>query len=641
MATTIGIFAHVDAGKTSLSEQILYQTGVLRTLGRVDTKSAYLDHDTIERERGITIFADEAPFQIGERSFFLIDTPGHVDFGGEMERSMCAIDCAILVISAVEGIQSHTATIWKLLRKNHVPTVIFLNKTDREGADADAVLLRIQEKWTEAAVAFDQPEEALREELATVNEELLCAYLENSPQFWTIVRKAVLDGEVFPVLHGSALRGDNIERLLSLLARFCYVEHEENALFCGRVYKVRHEKNGERLTFLKVMAGVLRVRDTICTPCGEAKIHELRQMSGQKSTAVSQIGAGALVAVKGLADVIPGDIVGKGAVRDTRFALIPLLSARVYYPEDRTDTEMLRILRELEEEEPLYHVSYVPELHEIHVRIAGEIQLEILAETLEKRYGVAVRFGECDVVYHETIAQPVIGCGHFEPLRHYAEVHLRIEPAARGSGLSFASECPTDVLALHWQRLIETHVMEKAHRGVLVGAPLCDVKIVLLTGRAHLKHTEGGDFREATYRAIRQGLMQAENILLEPWLSFEIEAPPSFSGRILTDIQTMQGRYEAPHAEEDVILLRGSAPARALLQYARTLQSQSSGKARAAFEFDGYFPCTEQERIVAERGYDPERDVSNSPDSVFCSHGAGYTVKWYDAPAKMHCPLPK
>lgn len=641
MATTIGIFAHVDAGKTSLSEQILYRTGALRTLGRVDAKNAYLDHDAIERARGITIFSDEAPFQIGDRSFFLIDTPGHADFGGEMERCMCAIDCAILVISAVEGLQSHTGTIWKLLRRNRIPTVLFINKTDREGADPAAVLSRIHEKWTRAAIPFDLPEEQLYEELATASERLLEAYLGEKEAFEPLVRQAVFDCEVFPVLQGSALRGDGIEQLLAVLARFCHKELSQDAPFSARVYKVRHEKGSGRLAFLKLTGGTLRARDTVCTPDGEEKIHELRRISGGKSTPISEVSAGELAAVSGLSGVAPGDVIGDGACRDARFVLTPLLSARVLYPKNIMDTEMMRILRELEDEEPLYHVLYMPELHEIHVQIMGEIQLEILGTIIQERYGIAVSFGECEVVYRETVTEPVMGCGHFEPLRHYAEVHVRIEPAPRGSGVSFASECSTDVLALNWQRLIETHVLEKTHRGVLTGAPLCDVRIVLVAARAHLKHTEGGDFREATYRAIRQGLMHAKNILLEPWLAFEIEVSPSLSGRVLTDIQTMNGQYEPPQAIGERLLLTGCAPARGLSQYAQTLQTMSGGEASAAFAFDSYRPCRDQEQIVAARGYDPERDVANTPDSVFCSHGAGYPVKWYDAPGMMHCSLPK
>lgn len=642
MATTIGIFAHVDAGKTSLSEQILYRTGALRTLGRVDAKNAYLDHDAMERARGITIFSDEAPFQIGERTFFLIDTPGHADFGGEMERSMCAIDCAILVVSAVEGIQSHTGTIWRLLRRNHIPTVLFINKTDREGADATAVLAQICEKWSGAVISFNMPEDQLCEELATVNERLLDAYFSKDPEFWTIVRQTIWDCELFPTLHGSALRGENIEELLALLARFCYIEPEKDAPFRARVYKVRHEKGGGgRWAFLKLMGGTLRARDSVRTPSGEGKIHELRRISGEKSATIAQASAGELVAVSGLSDVVPGDMIGEGACRDARFLLTPLLSARILYPKSVTDTEMLRILKELEDEEPLYHVLYMSELHEIHVQIMGEIQLEILTAMLLERYEIAVSFGECRVVYQETVAEPVMGYGHFEPLRHYAEVHVRIEPAPRGSGISFASECSTDVLALNWQRLIQTHVLEKTHRGVLTCAPLRDVRIVLVAARAHLKHTEGGDFREATYRAIRQGLMRAKNILLEPWLSFEIEVLPSLVGRVLTDIQTMNGIYELPQASGNLMLVTGRAPAKGLSQYAQTLRSISGGQAHAAFAFDGYYPCVNQEEIVAELGYDPERDVENTPDSVFCSHGAGYPVKWYDAPGKMDCPLPK
>ena len=635
MATTIGIFAHVDAGKTTLAEQILFRAGEVRTLGRVDDKSTHLDHDAIERARGITIFADEAPFSINGKDFFLIDTPGHTDFGGEMERSMCAIDCAILVISAVEGIQGHTATVWNLLRKNKIPTAIFINKTDREGANVQALYYDLRKKWGEGVIDFRSP----KEDLATINSDLLDSYLAEDDSFEELTRRAILNCEVFPTVFGSALHGKGIDELLQIIATYCYKNYNINGKFSGLTYKVRHEKGTGRITFIKILEGKLCAREVIKTPNGDEKTGELRRVSGSKSLNIKEALAGELVAVSGLS-AKPGDILGEGARREARFSLTPLLSARVEYPKDVPSTEMLRILRELEDEEPLYHVSYNSELREIHVQIMGEIQLEILQRVLDERYGIAVTFGECEVVYKETIENEVYGFGHFEPLRHYAEVHLKIEPCKCG-GILFESNCAQDKLSLNWQRLIETHVFERTHRGVLVGAPLTDVKITLIAGRAHLKHTEGGDFREATYRAIRQGLMKAKSVLLEPWLKFEVECAPSLSGRILGDVQAFGGKYDAPMAKGEFMSVSGSAPAKEMMKYAKELVSISGGRARINLCFDEYYPSKRQDEIVAARAYNPERDLENTPDSVFCAKGAGFPVKWNEAEAMMNIPLPK
>lgn len=633
MATTIGIFAHVDAGKTTLSEQILFNTGTCRALGRVDEKNTHLDHDAIERSRGITIFADEAPFSINGKEFFLIDTPGHADFGGEMERSMCAIDCAVLVISAVEGIESHTLTVWELLRKNNIPTVIFINKTDRAGANPNEVLASIKKRFSDAAILFD----GINEELATVNDELLNAYLSGEGNFDELIRKAIFNCELYPTLFGSALKGEGVEALLDVLSKYCFKEYSAEGEFSALVYKVRHEKGIGRITFLKILSGELLPRELINTPDGEEKCGELRRINGGKSETVKSAAAGELVAVGGLSAKV-GDIVGKGAMHDRKFSLVPLLSVRV--SSDAHITELLSALRELEEEEPLYRVMYSVELSEIHVQVMGEIQLEILKSVMNERFGIEITYGECEVVYKETLASPVYGFGHYEPLRHYSEAHLRLEPNPE-RGIEFDSEVSQDAFGASWQRLIKTHVFEKTHRGVLVGAPLEDVKIVLINGKAHEKHTEGGDFREATYRAIRQGLMKAESVLLEPWLKFEIECEPTLAGRILTDVQTAGGRYDAPVFEGENQILRGEAPAKMLISYSRELISISGGRARTSLNFYKYLPCRNQAEVIEKRGYEAERDIENTADSIFCIKGAGVTIKWDKAEESMNLPLPK
>ena len=635
MATTIGIYAHVDAGKTTLAEQILYKTGTLRALGRVDEKNTHLDHDEVEKARGITVFADEAPFSHNGQSFFLIDTPGHADFGGEMERSLSAIDCAVLVISAVEGIESHTVTVWELLRKNNIPTVIFINKTDRAGADAAGVLSSVKARFGDGAILFDDP----REELATVNDELLSAYLENDESFDELTKKAISQCQVYPVIFGAALHGEGVDDLLDILSSYVIKEYCADDEFSALVYKVRHEKGVGRISFLKILSGKLTAREKLITPDGEQKSGELRRISGGKSASVSEARAGELVAVSGLS-VKVGDVIGKNAGRDARFTLIPLLSASVIPPENVQIGELVNILRELEEEEPLYQVTYLSEMREVHVQVMGEIQLEVLQNVLRERYKIEVTFGECEVVYRETVAQAVYGFGHYEPLRHYSEVHLRIEPNP-GRGIEFESEVNQDVFGASWQRLIKTHVFEKTHRGVLTGSPLTDVKIVLINGRAHVDHTVGGDFREATYRAIRQGLMNAKNVLLEPWLKFKAECAPSLSGRILGDVRAAGGEYDAPSFDGENQVIEGKAPAKMLLSYARELVSISGGKARISLSFCDYRPCREQEEAVARRGYDPERDLENTADSIFCIKGAGVTIKWSEAEAAMNLPTPK
>lgn len=652
METVVGIFAHVDAGKTTLSEQILYHGGTLRRAGRVDSGDTCLDHDAIERSRGITVFADEAAFTAGGCAFRLIDTPGHADFSGEMERSIWAVDCAVLVVSCVEGVQAHTETVWKLLRRNRVPVVFFLNKADLPTADPAAALASVRTRLGADVVecgpdfSAGQVGVPLAEEFAARDEAFLDAYLAHgydAQQARACGAALVQAGKVCPAVTGAALSGAGVDLLLQVLAAFCVRPEGPDAPFSARVYKVRHDKNGARLAFLKVLSGTLRPKDSVACPENggtvQYKVNELRAYSGGKSVPMAQANSGALCAAAGLGRVMPGDFVGANARPGTPPTLRPLLAAQVSAGPDVPARVLLERLREVEDEEPLLGVEFSEELQRVRVQVMGQIQLEVLQAVLQERYGMAVTFGACEVLYRETIRDTVTGCGHYEPLRHYAEVHLRLAPGAPGSGITFSSACHTDDLAQNWQNLIRTHVLEKQHRGVLTGAPLTDVHVTLLAGRAHLKHTEGGDFRQAVYRAIRQGLMQAQSVLLEPWYAFTVTAPAALAGRVLADVQRMGGRYDPPRTGADGrVTVTGACPVRQMQGYARELAALGKGSAQMSLVPEAYHPCTpeHQRQVVEQTGYDPEHDVENTPDSVFCSHGAGYPVKWDEAPAKMH-----
>lgn len=636
MGMTVGIFAHVDAGKTTLSEQLLYRCGVVRSLGRVDDKNAYLDHDEQERKRGITIFADETPFMYEGKKYFLIDTPGHVDFAGEMERCIHAVDCAVLVISGVEGVQSHTETIWRLLRKENVPTVVFINKTDRIGADSEKVIRYIKDRWGGECVPVPEEGDSFSEEaaelIAQCDEGLLELYLDGRADEDTLKKyfgDLALRRAIIPVIRGSALSGKGVGALLRCFSMLP-VHFDENGEFSAYVYKVRHFKDMGRAVFLKINSGSLRSREEI----GACKVNEIRSCSGGKTVNVGIASAGELCAVSGLKEVKPGDCLGAGAEKSVSFALVPVMTAAVIF--DRAAVSSRKVyeqLSELQEEEPLLSVSYTAATDTVSINTMGEIQLEILKELIYDRFGLDISFGECEILYKETIGNTVMGYGHFEPLRHYAEVHLRLSPGERGSGIRFDSECSRDELSENYQRLIRTHVFEKEHKGVIGGFPLTDVNITLTAGRAHLKHTEGGDFRQAVYRAIRQGLMKAESVLLEPWQSFEIYVPANLCGRVLNDVRSMGGEYNAPETMGDETLITGSCPVRTMRKYPLELVSFSKGTGRIYRNFEGYRPCDLPE---AGSDYNPEADTENTPDSVFCSHGAGFTVKWNEAEDYMH-----
>ena len=633
----VGLLAHVDAGKTTLSEAMLYRAGVIRTFGRVDHGDTFLDTDAQERSRGITIFSKQAVLPLPGCTLTLLDTPGHVDFSAEMERTLQVLDCAVLIISGPAGIQSHTVTLWRLLRRYQVPVILFFNKMDVQTADRDALLAAVRSELDEGCIDFSQPQAQLFEELSLSDEALMEGYLASGTLSDAQIASLVSRRRVFPCLFGSALRQTGVDALLDTLRRYVD-EPARGAEFGAHVFKIARDEKGARLTFLKVTGGMLTVKQTLSGEGWEEKADQLRLYSGSKFTLLQQAPAGTVCAVTGLSKTMPGDIFGRETAAQAP-ALQPVLEYRLLL-DDGTDAALAYgKLRALEEEEPSLHLVWNALLREIRVQLMGPVQMEILQKLIETRFGLRVSFDAGNIVYLETIAAPVEGVGHYEPLRHYAEVHLLMEPAEPGSGLQFDTMCPTDTLALHWQRLILAHLAEKAHRGVLTGAPVTDIRFTLVSGRAHLKHTEGGDFRQATYRAVRQGLMKAQSVLLEPWYAFRMELPAPGVGRAITDIQRMQGEYDPPETDGDQAVLRGSAPVRLLREYQTELTAYTRGQGRIQLRVSGYRPCREQEQIVRAIGYDPARDLENPASSVFCAHGAGYEVKWQDVDAAAHLPL--
>ena len=622
-----GLLAHVDAGKTTLSEGLLYRSGAVRRLGRVDHRDAFLDTDVQERERGITIFAKQAELTWGDAALTLLDTPGHVDFSAEMERTLGVLDCAVLVISGTDGVQSHTRTLWKLLERHAIPTFLFVNKMDLAGADRNAILAQLQDKLDGGCLDFSAGPEP--EDLASLDEGLMDKYLEGGEITAADAASLAARRLVFPCFFGSALKLEGIDALLDGLTRYT-LPHDYPPEFAARVFKIARD-GADRLTYIKVTGGALRVR----TLLGEEKVNQIRIYSGMKYRTVDEAPAGTVCALTGLTRTRPGDVFG-AEPPSTDPELEPVLNYQVILPPGCDVHAFLRNLRQLEEEDPQLRVVWNEALGEIHLQLMGEVQLEVLTRLIRERFGTEVTFGAGNIVYRETIANAVEGVGHFEPLRHYAEVHLLLEPAPRGSGLRLASACPTDQLDLNWQRLIFTHLMEKRHRGVLTGSPVTDMKITLVAGRAHVKHTEGGDFRQATYRAVRQGLMQADSILLEPHYDFNLELPPDCVGRAMNDLQSMGGTVAGPEQEGELSLLTGHAPVAGLRDYWKEVTAYTRGRGRLSCSLRGYEPCANQEEVVSQFGYDPERDVDNPPDSVFCSHGAGVIVKWNEVRDHMH-----
>ena len=631
----IGITAHVDAGKTTLAEAMLYRTGQLRKLGRVDHGSAAMDSHLLERERGITIFLSQAELPLGDMEVTLLDTPGHVDFSAEMERTLSVLDYAILVISGVDGVQAHTRTLWRLLELYRVPTFLFVTKMDFGRRDRDCLMESLRHELGEGCVDFTPAARDRRmEQLATCREDALEAYLDTGMVPEELVRQLVRQRLVFPCWFGSGLKLEGIDEFLEGLAR--YVEPPAYpAAFSARVFKISHDAQGKRLTHLKVTGGTLRVRDAISYGGRQEKAAQLRIYTGGRFRPVDQVPAGGICAVQGLTATWGGQGLGERE-EAVRPVLEPVMRYRMALPPDCDSRVLLPQLRQLEEEDP--QLRFTARDGELHVSLMGRVQAEILRSLVAQRFGVEVELDRGRVLYKETIDTPVEGVGHYEPLRHYAEVHLLLEPLPQGSGLVLATRCPEDDLDRSWQRLIMTHLREKTHLGVLTGSPVTDMKITLMSGRAHIKHTEGGDFRQATYRAVRQGLMQARSRLLEPYYAFRLEVPPEQLGRAISDVRLRSGSFDAPEEAGDMTLLRGRVPVTEFDDYAQEVASYTGGRGRLSLEPAGYGPCHNPDAVIAAADYDPEADLENTPDSVFCAHGGGFPVKWNRVAEYMHLP---
>lgn len=634
---TIGILAHVDAGKTTLSEAVLYGSGSLRKLGRVDHGDAFLDTDLLEKARGITIFSKQARFILGGKEITLLDTPGHVDFSAEMERALQVLDYAVLVVSGADGVQSHTLTLWKLFIHYGIPVFLFINKMDQPGTDRQKRMEELKKKLDDRCVDFSAGEsDAFCEELAMCSEDLMEDYLQTGAVGKEKVAGAIAARKVFPCYFGSALKMEGVEEFLEGLSDFSTsVDYPRE--FGARVYKISRDPQGRRLTHMKITGGVLQVKDLLTASDGswEEKADQIRIYSGDRFETKSQVGPGTICAVTGLDKTYAGE--GLGVENSLAGPVLePVLTYRVFLPEGCDAHTMLMQLRQLEEEDPQLKIIWNENLGEIHVQLMGQVEMEILKSRIAERFGTEVEFGSGSIVYKETILDPVEGIGHFEPLRHYAEVHLLLEPAERGAGLIFSADCSEDELDRNWQRLVMTHLEERPHPGVLTGAPITDMKITLIAGKAHLKHTEGGDFRQATYRAVRQGLKKSRSILLEPVYDFRLLVPQEMVGRAMADIQRMEGIVGPPVIEEDMAVLTGTAPAATLGQYQSEVLSYTKGRGSLSCILKGYAPCHNQEEVIAEQAYDSEADEENPTGSVFCSHGSGFNVPWDQVEKYMH-----
>ena len=647
---SVGLLAHVDSGKTTLSEGILYLTGQIRKPGRVDHGDAFLDNYALERQRGITIFSKQAVFQLGDSQVTLLDTPGHVDFSAEMERTLQVLDYAVLVVSGADGVQGHTRTLWNLLARYRIPTFIFVNKMDQPGTDKTLILKELKKKLDASCVDMEDPED-----IATGDERALEEYLEAGEVSIDTISRMIAERQIFPCYFGAALKLQGVQELLDGIGKYvgdnvsANYDQADNRLqnsgdaqqFGARVYKISRDPQGNRLTHMKITSGELKVKSLLkggqVSEPWEEKADQIRIYSGEKFETVQQAKAGMICAVTGLKHTFPGEGLGIEAGKQAVTPMLePVLNYQVYFPDQVDAHTMLGYMRQIEEEDPMLRVIWNEELGEIHVQLMGEVQTEILKSLVSERFGVDVTFGTGNIVYKETIKNVVEGVGHYEPLRHYAEVHLILEPGLPGSGLEFSTDCSTDDLDLNWQRLILTHLLEREHRGVLLGAAITDMKITLVAGRAHLKHTEGGDFRQSTYRAVRQGLMQAESVLLEPYYEFRLEVPSEMIGRALTDVQRMYGEFAPPETDGDQSVLTGSAPVACMRDYQKEVVSYTRGRGRLTLVFQGYAPCHNTEEILENAGYDPEADNENPTGSIFCSHGAGYYVPWQEVPEHMH-----
>ncbi len=632
-----GILAHVDAGKTTLSEAFLYRTGSIRKLGRVDHKDSFLDTDVQERERGITIFSKQAVLELPEVTLTLLDTPGHVDFSAEMERTLQVLDYAVLVISGPAGVQGHTHTLWSLLRRYQIPTILFINKMDMAGADQQAILASLQKELSEACVNFSCGKEELFDAVSLLDEGVMDRYLQEETISDEEIAELIERRRLFPCFFGSALHLEGVDELLNALSRYTRMPQYGNA-FGARVFKIARDDKGARLTFLKVTGGELKVKSTVKSGDREEKIDQIRLYSGGKFTLLQSAPAGTVCAVTGLEKSMPGDALG-AASEAPQPILQPVLEYAISINDGTEPPVAYGKLRQLEEEDPQLHLLWDSRARCIRVQLMGQIQMEILQRLVKERFDMDISFDAGSIVYKETVAAPVEGVGHYEPLRHYAEVHLLLEPGEPGSGLQFDTICSEDVLARSWQRLIFTHLTERSHPGVLTGSPITDMRITLLCGRAHLKHTEGGDFRQSTYRAVRQGLKKAQSVLLEPWYDFRLELPQELVGHAITDIQRMHGEFEPPETGELGAVLYGSAPVAGLRDYQREVTNYTRGRGRLSLRVSGYRPCAEQDAVVASIGYDSERDLENPTGSVFCDHGAGFEVKWFEVEKYAHLPM--
>lgn len=627
----IGMLAHVDAGKTTLSEGLLYTGNVIRKPGRVDNQDAFLDTDKLERLRGITIFAKQAVIRTQHTYFTLLDTPGHVDFSAEMERTLAVLDYAVLVISGADGVQAHTKTVWKLLAQYNIPAFIFINKMDRQGTDRERLIDELQHELSGCCIDFDEDKEQLYENLAMCDEPCMEEFLDRGVVDERTMAEAVRRRKVFPCIFGSALKLTNVDRLFELLDRYTIMPEYPKDEFGARVYKISRDEQDNRLTYLKVTSGLLKVRQII----GDDKAAQLRIYSGSRYETCDTVYPGMVCAVTGLGATYPGQALGC-AVGNVHAVLEPVLDYRIKPIDDITPAKLLMYLKELEEEEPQLNIVWSEELAELHVKLMGEVQTEVLKSVIKDRFGVNAEFDEGSVVYKETVAGKSEGIGHFEPLRHYAEVHILIGPGERGSGITISSECREDILDRNWQRLIMTHLAEREHKGVLTGSVLTDIHFTLLTGRAHQKHTEGGDFRQAVYRAVRQGLMKAENVLLEPYYSFTLELPQTYLGRAMTDVERMYGKCDPPQLIDGRAILTGRAPVATMRNYQRDVNAYTGGEGHLTLFSDGYDMCHNPEEVIAQKMYDADADTANPSSSVFCAHGSGFIVPWNEVEDYMH-----
>lgn len=649
MHKTIGILAHVDAGKTTFAEQILYHTKSIKNRGRVDHKNSFLDNHKIEKERGITVFSEQGTFNYKDSTYYLIDTPGHMDFSSEMERAIQVMDYAVIIISGVEGIQGHTETVWNLLRKHNIPVLFFINKIDRVGANAENVIEDIKLNFTKKALLIDKPLNSdelspeLIEFIAEQDEYLLEKYLEDNYEkdLWLkSMKKLIKKNELFPCFIGSALQDIGIEDFLENLHVLTYTEYNEEEKFSGRVYKIRHDEQNNRLTYIKALSGSLKVKEEIALPNIEndfcEKVNEIRIYNGDKYINVDKAEAGQIFAVTGLSAANIGD--GIGTLKDkATYNMVPTLKSKVIFDESLNVKDVLKYFKILESEDPSLNIIWDEKFQEIQVYIMGVIQLEVLKNLMEERFNISIDFGPCEILYKETILDIVLGYGHFEPLGHYSEVHLKLEAAERNNGITFENLCHTDDLTIGNQNLVKTHIFERDHHGILTGSPITDIKITLLTGRAHNKHTSGGDFREATFRALRQGLEKAKNVLLEPYYSFKMEVPLDYMGRVLSDIQKLKGDFNPPETIHNKAIIKGRGPVATFMNYSVEFISFTKGKGKFNFVFDGYDICHNEKEVIEKIGYDKNSDIEYTSTSIFCSKGQAFLVKYNEAEEYMHC----